>query len=138
MPGFAINNHRKLHAALRSDRSEAGRARRRPLLSILENSELDGLWVLAVDWAEGLSARDCEGRLKQGMSEMKCEGGGCGTRLRRLPSLEPRKPARGQQGMTVFLRMFALIAAICLSGAHAMAAEGLTTIKSNFGGPRIR
>jgi uncharacterized protein (DUF302 family) len=29
--------------------------------------------------------------------------------------------------------MLALIAAIFLSGAHAMAAEGLTTIKSNFG-----
>ena len=29
--------------------------------------------------------------------------------------------------------MLALIAAICLSGAHAMAADGLTTIKSNFG-----
>jgi len=35
--------------------------------------------------------------------------------------------------MTAFLRMLALIAAICLSAAHAMAAEGLTTIKSNFG-----
>jgi uncharacterized protein (DUF302 family) len=35
--------------------------------------------------------------------------------------------------MIVFLRIFALIAAMCLSGAHAMAAEGLTTIKSNFG-----
>src|SRR5215831_2181290 len=35
--------------------------------------------------------------------------------------------------MTTFLRMLALITAICLSGAHAMAAEGLTTIKSNFG-----
>src|SRR6516162_10020374 len=35
--------------------------------------------------------------------------------------------------MTTFLRMLALIAAIFLSGAHAMAAEGLTTIKSNFG-----
>src|SRR5215813_14787939 len=35
--------------------------------------------------------------------------------------------------MTIFLRMLALIAAICLSGAHAMAAEGLITVKSNFG-----
>jgi uncharacterized protein (DUF302 family) len=35
--------------------------------------------------------------------------------------------------MTIFLRILALIAAIFLSGAHAMAAEGLTTIKSNFG-----
>src|SRR5262249_38790593 len=32
-----------------------------------------------------------------------------------------------------FLGMLALIVAICLSGARAMAAEGLTTIKSNFG-----
>jgi uncharacterized protein (DUF302 family) len=29
--------------------------------------------------------------------------------------------------------MLAMIASICLSGAHAMAAEGLTTVKSNFG-----
>jgi uncharacterized protein (DUF302 family) len=35
--------------------------------------------------------------------------------------------------MTIFLRTLALIAAIFLSGAHAMAAEGLITIKSNFG-----
>src|SRR5215468_603125 len=35
--------------------------------------------------------------------------------------------------MTIFLKTLALIAAICLSGAHAMAAEGLTTIKSHFG-----
>src|SRR5215475_14274116 len=35
--------------------------------------------------------------------------------------------------MTTFLRMLALIAAISLSGAHAMGAEGLTTIKSHFG-----
>src|SRR5215471_6449491 len=35
--------------------------------------------------------------------------------------------------MTTPLRMLALVAAICLSGAHAMAADGLTTIKSNFG-----
>jgi uncharacterized protein (DUF302 family) len=35
--------------------------------------------------------------------------------------------------MTIFLKMLALIAAICLSGAHAMAAEGLITIKSHFG-----
>jgi uncharacterized protein (DUF302 family) len=35
--------------------------------------------------------------------------------------------------MTAFFRAFALIAVICLSGAHAMAAEGLTTIKSHFG-----
>jgi uncharacterized protein (DUF302 family) len=35
--------------------------------------------------------------------------------------------------MNIFLKLLALIAAICLSGAHAMAAEGLTTIKSNFG-----
>src|SRR5215471_16050763 len=35
--------------------------------------------------------------------------------------------------MTTFLRMLASIAAICLSGAQAMAAEGLITIKSNFG-----
>src|SRR5215470_3482520 len=35
--------------------------------------------------------------------------------------------------MMVLLRMLALVAAIFLSGAHAMAAEGLTTIKSNFG-----
>src|SRR5215467_3454270 len=35
--------------------------------------------------------------------------------------------------MTTFLRMLALIAAICLSVAHAMAAEGLTTIQSHFG-----
>src|SRR5262245_1853163 len=35
--------------------------------------------------------------------------------------------------MTVFLRMFALIASICLTGADAIAADGLTTIKSNFG-----
>src|SRR5215470_7435715 len=35
--------------------------------------------------------------------------------------------------MTIFRKMLALIAAIFLSGAHAMAAEGLTTIKSNFG-----
>src|SRR5215467_5096707 len=35
--------------------------------------------------------------------------------------------------MTTLLRTLALIAAICLSGAHAMAAEGLTTIKSTFG-----
>src|SRR6516225_10944619 len=39
----------------------------------------------------------------------------------------------GQQTMTVFIRMFALIASISLLGAHAMAADGLTTIKSNFG-----
>src|SRR5215831_3874620 len=35
--------------------------------------------------------------------------------------------------MTIFLRLPALIAAICLSGAHAMAVEGLTTVKSHFG-----
>src|SRR5262252_5431888 len=35
--------------------------------------------------------------------------------------------------MTTFLRMLALIAAICLSGAHAMAVEGLITIRSNYG-----
>jgi uncharacterized protein (DUF302 family) len=35
--------------------------------------------------------------------------------------------------MSFFLRMLALIAAICLSGTHAMAADGLTSIKSNFG-----
>src|SRR6516225_8389337 len=57
----------------------------------------------------------------------------CRTRLRRLLSLEPFNSARGRQTMTVFLRMFALVASICLWGAHAMAAEGLTTIKSHFG-----
>src|SRR6516165_3509933 len=35
--------------------------------------------------------------------------------------------------VTTFLGMLALITAICLSGAHAMAADGLTSIKSNFG-----
>src|SRR5262252_7468936 len=35
--------------------------------------------------------------------------------------------------MTVSLKMSASIAVICLSGAQAMAAEGLTTIKSHFG-----
>src|SRR5215470_8268664 len=35
--------------------------------------------------------------------------------------------------MTTFLRMLALIATTTLAGAHAMAADGLTTIKSHFG-----
>ena len=32
-----------------------------PVLSTLESSEFEELWLFAVDWGEGLSARDCEG-----------------------------------------------------------------------------
>src|SRR5215831_6243938 len=32
-----------------------------PVLSTLENSELDELWLFAVDGGEGLTVRDCEG-----------------------------------------------------------------------------
>src|SRR5499427_4348849 len=35
--------------------------------------------------------------------------------------------------MIINCKALLLVAAICLSGAHAMAAEGLTTINSNFG-----
>ena len=32
-----------------------------PVLSTLDSSEFEELWLFAVDWGEGLSARDCEG-----------------------------------------------------------------------------
>jgi uncharacterized protein (DUF302 family) len=60
-----------------------------------------------------------------------------GRLLPHAPSTTPEpgtsKPAREKQAMTASLKMFALFAAISLSGAQVMAADGLTTIKSNFG-----